>query len=62
MEDGSNGLFVINSSTAELMTTGQVPETESSYSLVVNVFDGIFSVNVSATLQLVNDGDFCNGE
>ena len=62
IDDGGNGLFVINSSTADLMTTGRVPETESSYSLVVNVFDGIFSAHVSVTIQLVNDGDFCNGE
>jgi hypothetical protein len=62
VEDGSSGLFVLNSTTAELMTTGQVPETETSYSLVVNVFDGIFDANVSVTVQLINDGDFCNGE
>ena len=62
IEDGSSGLFVINSTTAELMTTGQVPETETSYSLVVNVFDGIFDANVSVTVQLIDDGDFCNGE
>ena len=62
IEDGSNGLFVINSTTAELVTTGQVPETESSYELVVNVFDGLFDANVSVTVQLIDDGDFCNGE
>ena len=62
VEDGSSGLFVINSTTAELMTTGQVPETQSSYDLVVNVFDGIFDANVSVTVQLIDDGDFCNGE
>ena len=60
--DSSSGLFIINSTTGELTTTGRVPESETSYQMVVNVFDGLFESNVSVTIQLINDGDFCNGE
>ena len=62
LEDGSNGLFIINSTNGELFTTGSIPESPPSYSLTVNVFDGVFDTNVSVTIQLINDGDFCNGE
>ena len=62
LEDGSDGLFIINSTTSQLMTTGRVPESQLSYDLVVNVFDGMFDSNASVTIQLVDDGDFCNSE
>ena len=62
VEDGSNGLFVINSTTGELMTTAVVPESVFSYSLILNVHDGLFSTNASVTVQLIDDGDFCNGK
>ena len=60
-QDDSNGLFTINSTTAQIVTTFEVPEALFPvYNLTVTAFDGQFETAVPVVIQLVNDGEFYN--
>ena len=62
VEDTSGGIIGVNSTTGVIFARDRIPEEAlGSYELTVAVNDGEFVTTVPVTLDLISDGDFCEG-